>query len=95
MSNNFLKFLVIFLAVLIVICFALLLYGLYSKISNNQKISNNDVLNFSLNLKSYENIKDIKIIDQNNVLIVISDNDQLYLIMYNLKNNKIVSKIGR
>jgi len=95
MSNKFLKFLVIFLAVLIVICFALLLYGFYSKISNNQKISNNDVLNFSLNLKNSENIKDIKIIDQNNVLIVISDNDQLYLIMYNLKNNKIVSKIGR
>ena len=89
------KFVVIFLAVLIVICFALLLYGFYSKISNNQKISNNDVLNFSLNLKSSENIKDIKIIDQNNVLIVISDNDQLYLIMYNLKNNKSVSKIGR
>ena len=72
-----------------------MLYGFYSKISNNQKISNNDVLNFSLNLKSSENIKDIKIIDQNNVLIVISDNDQLYFIMYNLKNNKIVSKIGR
>ena len=72
-----------------------MLYGFYSKISNNQKISNNDVLNFSLNLKSSENIKDIKIIDQNNVLIVISDNDQLSLIMYNLKNNKIVSKIGR
>ena len=72
-----------------------MLYGFYSKITNNQKISNNDVLNFSLNLKSSENIKDIKIIDQNNVLIVISDNDQLYLIMYYLKNNKIVSKIGR
>ena len=72
-----------------------MLYGFYSKISNNQKISNNDVLNYSLNLKNSENIKDIKIIDQNNVLIVISDNDQLYLIMYNLKNNKIVSKIGR
>ncbi len=95
MSNKFLKFVVIFLAVLIVICFALLLYGFYSKISNNQKISNNDVLNLSLNLKSSENIKDIKIIDQNNVLIVISDNDQSYLIMYNLKNNKIISNIGR
>ena len=84
-----------FLAVLIIICFALLLYGFYSKISNNQKISNNDVLNFSLNLKNSENIKDIKIIDQDNVLIVISDDDQLYLIMYNLNNNKVVSKIGR
>ena len=83
------------MAVLIVMCFALLLYGFYSKISNNQKISNNDVLNFSLNLKNSENIKDVKIIDQDNVLIVISDDDQLYLIMYNLNNNKVVSKIGR
>ena len=95
MRNNFLKFLVIFLAVLIVICFALLLYGFYSKISINQKLYDNDVLNFSLNLKNSENIKDIKIIDQNNVLIVISDNDQSYFIMYNLKNNKIISRIGR
>ena len=95
MSNNFLKFLVIFLAVLIIMCFALLLYGFYSKISINQKLYDNDVLNFSLNLKNSENIKDIKIIDQNNVLIVISDNDQSYFIMYNLKNNKIVSRVGR
>ena len=95
MSNNFLKFLVIFLAVLIILCFALLLYGFYSKISINQKLSDNDLTNFSLNLKSSENIEDIKIIDQNNVLIIISDDDQSYLIMYNLKNNNIVSKIGR
>ncbi len=95
MSNNFLKFLVIFLAILIVLCFALLLYGFYSKISNNQKLSDNDVTNFSLNLQTSEKIKDLKIIDQNNVLIVISDDDQSYLIMYNLKNNKIVSRIGR
>ena len=95
MSNNFLKFLVIFLAVLIIICFGLLLYGFYSKISNNQKLSVNDVTNFSLNLQTSEKIKDLKIIDQNNVLIVISNDDQSYLIMYNLKNNKIVSRIGR
>ena len=95
MSNNFLKFLVIFLAVLIIICFGLLLYGFYSKILNNQKLSDNDVTNFSLNLQTSEKIKDLKIIDQNNVLIVISDDDQSYLIMYNLKENKILSKIGR
>ena len=95
MSNNFLKFIVIFLAVLIFICFALLLYGLYSKISNTQDLLNNEVKNYSLNLKNYENITDIKVIDENNVLIVISDNDHSYLIMYNLKENKILSKIGR
>ena len=89
MSNNFLKFIVIFLALLIFICFVFLLYGLYSKISNNQILSNNEIINYSLNLKESENIKDIKIIDENNALVVISNDDQSYLIMYNLKENKI------
>jgi cell division protein YceG involved in septum cleavage len=95
MSNSFLKFIVIFLAVLIFICFAFLLYGLYSKISNTQDLSNNEITNYSLNLRHSENIKDIKVIDENNVLIVIYDDDQSYLIMYNLKENKVLSKIGR
>ena len=95
MSNSFIKFIVIFLAVLIFICFAFLLYGLYSKISNTQDLSNNEITNYSLNLRHSENIKDIKVIDENNVLIVIYDDDQSYLIMYNLKENKVLSKIGR
>ena len=95
MSNNLLKFIVIFLAFLIVICFVFLLYGLYSKISNTQDLSNKEIKNYSLNLKNSENIKDIKVIDANNVLVVISDDDHSYLIMYNLKENKILSKIGR
>ena len=68
---------------------------MYSKISNTQDLSNKEITNYSLNLKNSENIKDIKIIDENNVLVVISDDDQLYLIMYNLKENKVLSKIGR
>ena len=95
MSNSFLKFIVIFLAVLIFICFEFLLYGLYSKISNTQDLSNNEITNYSLNLKNSENIKDIKVIDENNVLIVIYDDDQSYFIMYNLKENKVLSIIGR
>ena len=95
MSNSFLKFIVIFLAVLIFICFGFLLYGLYSKISNTQDLSNNQILNYSLNLENNEKIEDIKIIDENHALIVISYDDQLSLIMYNLKENKILSRIGR
>ena len=95
MSNSYLKFIVIFLAVLIFICFALLLYGLYSKISNTQYLSNSEIRNYSLNLKNSENIMDIKVIDENNLLIFISDDDQSYLIMYNLKENKIISRIGK
>ena len=95
MSNSFLKYTVIFLAVLIFICFVFLLYGLYSKISNTQDIYTKEAASFSLKLKDSEEIKDIKIIDENNVLLVISDNDHSYLIMYNLKENKILSRIGR
>ena len=95
MSNNFLKFTVIFLAILIFICFVFLLYGLYSKISNTEASPNKEITNYSLNLANSENIKDVKIIDENNLLIVVSDNNQIYLIIYNLDKKKIISKIGR
>ena len=95
MTNNLLKFTVIVLAVLIFICFAFLLYGLFSKISNPQVLSNAEISDYSLNLSDSEKIKDIKIIDENNLLVVISDDDQLNLIIYNLDQNKIISKIGK
>ena len=83
------------MAVLIFVCFAFLLYGLYAKISNTEVLSNKEITSYSLNLSNSENIKDIKIIDENNLLVVISDDDQSYLIIYNLKQNKIISKIGK
>ena len=95
MTNNFLKFTVIFLAILIFICFAFLLYGLYSKISNTESLRSEEITNYSLNLSITESIKDIKIINENNLLFVISDNDQIYLIIYNLDKKQIISKIGK
>ncbi len=89
------KFIVIFLAVLIFICFAFLLYGLYSKITNTQDLSNEEITSYSLNLSNSESIKDIKIIDDNNLLVVVSSDDQLNLIIYNIRQNKVLSKIGR
>ena len=95
MTNNFLKFIVIFLAILIFICFAFLLYGLYSKISNTEVLTSDEITSYSLNLSNTENIKDIKIINENNLLFTISDNDQIYLIIYNLDKKKVISKIDR
>ena len=95
MTSNFLKFIVIFLAILIFICFAFLLYGLYSKISNTEGLTSEEITSYSLNLSNTENIKDIKIINENNLLFVISHNDQLYLIIYNLDKKQVISKIGR
>ena len=95
MTGNFLKFTVIFLAILIFICFAFLLYGLYSKISNTEGLTSEEITSYSLNLSNTESIKDIKIINENNLLFVISDNDQIYLIIYNLDKKQVISKIGR
>ena len=95
MTSNFLKFTVIFLAILIFICFVFLLYGLYSKISNTERLRSEEITSYSLNLSKTESIKDIKTINENNLLFVISDNDQIYLIIYDLSNKQVISKIGK
>ena len=95
MSNSFLKFIVIFLAILIFFCFVFLLYGLYSKISNTENLSNKEISTYSLNLRKSENIQEIEVIDENNILVITSDFDQTYIIIYNLNQNKVVSRIGR
>ena len=95
MTSNFLKFIVIFLAILIFISFAFLLYGLYSKISNTEDLTSEEIVSYSLNLSNEERIKDIKVINENNLLFIISDNDQIYLIIYNLDKKQIISKIGK
>ena len=95
MTRNFLQFTVIFLAILIFICFAFLLYGFYAKISNTEGLASEEIRSYSLNLSNTESIKDIKIINENNLLFVISDDDQIYLIIYNLDKKQVTSKIGR
>ena len=95
MSSSFLKFTVIFLAILIFICFVFLLYGLYSKNSNTEGLASEEIISYSLNLSNTESIKDVKIINENNLLFVISDNEQIYLIIYNLDKKQVISKIGK
>ena len=54
-----------------------------------------EITSYSLNLSNTESIKDIKIINENKLLFVISDNDQIYLIIYNLDKKQVISKIGK
>ena len=54
-----------------------------------------EITSYSLNLSNTENIKDVRIINENNLLFVISDDDQIYLIIYNLDRKQVISKIGR
>jgi hypothetical protein len=68
---------------------------LYSKISNTEGLTSEEITSYSLNLSNTEIIKDVRIINENNLLFVISDDDQIYLIIYNLDKKKVISIIGR
>ena len=56
-----------------------------------------DTLNRQVDGNHYSKMKiqPAEFINENNLLFVISDNDQIYLIIYNLDKKKIISKIGR
>ena len=95
MSKKILQFIVILLAVLIIICFVSLIVGMYLKIAGNQNNSQNNIKNFSLNLANNEKIIDIQVLNNNQLLIVISDSVNTSSIVYDTKENNIISTIKR
>tara|TARA_B100000315_G_C14326622_1_gene473327 strand:+ start:175 stop:462 length:288 start_codon:yes stop_codon:yes gene_type:complete len=95
MSKKILQFIVIFLAVLIIICFVSLIVGMYLKIAGNQNNSQNNIKNFSLNLANSEKIIDIQVLNNNQLLIVISNSVNTSGIVYDTKKNNIISTIKR
>tara|TARA_B100000953_G_C17924996_1_gene392001 strand:+ start:333 stop:620 length:288 start_codon:yes stop_codon:yes gene_type:complete len=95
MSKKILQFIVILLAVLIIICFVSLIVGMYLKIAGNQNNSQNNIENFSLNLANNEKIIDIKVLNNNQLLIVISNSVNTSGIVYDTKENNIISIIKR
>ena len=56
MSKKIIQFIVIFLAVLIIICFVALILGMYLKITGNQNNSQHNIKDFSLGLSNNEKI---------------------------------------
>ena len=95
MTKKILQFTVIFLAILIIACFIFLIVGVYIKFSSNQNISDYKNQDYSLSLKDNEKIIDIEVINDNHLLIIISNNIDKFGIIYNIKDNKIKSKIKR
>ena len=95
MSKKILQFIVILLAVLIIICFVSLIVGMYLKIAGNQNNSQNNIKNFSLNLANSEKIIDIQVLNNNQLLIVISNSVNTSGIVYDTKKNNIISTIKR
>ena len=90
-----LQFIVIFLAILIIICFLTLIYGMYLKISKNQSKQEDFNNLYSLNLKQNEKIIGIETLNESNILFKITDSKNSYAIIFDIKNNTVKSKIKR
>ncbi len=89
MSQKILKFIVIFLGILIVICFLALVYGLYIKTTKKQSNLETNLIDYNLNLEKGHKITDIDMIDNNRILFTIKSNDKVYALIYDIETSKI------
>ena len=89
MSQNILKFIVIFLGILIVICFLALVYGLYIKTTKKQSNLETNLIDYNLNLEKGHKITDIDMIDNNRILFTIKSNDKVYALIYDIETSNI------
>ena len=89
MSQKILKFIVIFLGILIVICFLTLVYGLYIKTTKKQSNFETNLIDYNLNLEKGHKITDIDMIDNNRILFTIKNNDKIYALIYDIETSNI------
>ena len=89
MSQKILKFIVIFLGILIVICFFALVYGLYIKTTKKQSNLDTNLIEYNLNLEKGHKITDIDMIDNNRILFTIKNNDKVYALIYDIQTSNI------
>ena len=90
MSHKILKFIVIFLGILIVICFLALVYGLYIKTTKKQSNLETNLIDYNLNLEKGHKITDIDLIDNNRILFTIKNNDKVYALIYDIKSSNTI-----
>ena len=89
MSQKILKFIVIFLGILIVICFLALVYGLYIKTTKKQSNLETNLIEYNLNLEKGHKITDIDMIDNNRILFTIKNNEKVYALIYDIETSNI------
>ena len=94
MSQKILKFIVIFLGILIVICFLALVYGLYIKTTKKQSNLETNLIDYNLNLEKGHKITDIDMVDNNGILFTIKNNDKVYALIYDIQTSN-VTKIDK
>ena len=78
------------MAILIIICFLALIYGLYIKTSKKQSNLETNLINYNLNLEEGHQITDIDLVDNNRILFTIKNNDKVYALIYNIESSQIL-----
>ena len=91
MSKKILQFIVFFLALLIILCFFALIYGLYIKIGKKQSNLETKNISYNLNLMEGHQITDIDLIDNDKLLFTIENNNEIYAIIYNIRSKEITT----
>ena len=69
--------------------------GMYLKIAGNQNNSQHNIKDFSLGLANNEKITDIKVLNKNQLLIIISNSINTSGIVYDTKEKNILYTIKR
>ena len=90
MSKNILQFVVVFLAVLILLCFFALIYGFYIKIGKKQINLDAKNITFDLSLEDGHEITDIDLIDNERILFTIKNKNKIYAVIYDIKSKDII-----
>ena len=68
---------------------------MYSKISTSENNISNLSINLSLDLESYEKIKNIEVLNKDKLLILIESDDKIRGIIYDINKNIIIGSIDR
>tara|TARA_Y100000590_G_C15182081_1_gene811641 strand:- start:6 stop:302 length:297 start_codon:yes stop_codon:yes gene_type:complete len=96
--NKILKFIVIFLGLLIIISFIALIYGTYLKLNKKNSFEIEEISLYEKGWIQNKNdlIEEIIPINKEYILIVINkfENPEKHFLIYNFKNDKVLKYIG-
>ena len=81
------------LSFLIIIAFFAVIYGLYIKISSKTSKNYNKVS--SLSLIADQEIKNIQVIDNNRILITITEDSEIQGIVFDIDKKEIIQRIKK
>ena len=83
------------MGILIILAFLALIYGMYLKISTTGINPKDSPIIFSAQLDIDEKIKNIQVLDNNKLLILIESNESIKGAIYDVDNNQIIRFIDR